>query len=71
MWLLGYAVDAAAQGDLHGVRERLALMMVALEQSVIDGDWTIAFLLSLAEDPPISMFMERTSSLAPFGRSRT
>ena len=68
MWLLGYAVDAAAQGDLHGVRERLALMMVALEQSVIDGDWTIAFLLSLAEDPPISMFMERTSSLAPFGK---
>ena len=68
MWLLGYVVDAAAQGDLHQVRERLALMMVSLEQSVIDGDWTIAFLLSLAEDPPISLFMDKTSTLAPFGK---
>ena len=41
MWLLGYAVDAAAQGDLHQVRERLASMMVALDQSVVDGDWSV------------------------------
>ena len=68
MWLLGYAVDAAAQGDLHQVRERLALMMVALEQSVVDGDWTVAFLLSLAEDPPISLFLDKTSTLSPFGK---
>ena len=46
MWLLGYAVDAAAQGDLHhGSKNDLALMMVALDQSVVDnGDWTVAFL---------------------------
>ncbi len=67
MWLLGYVVDAAAQGDLHQVRERLALMMVALEQSVV-GDWSIAFLLSLAEDPPISLFMDKTTTLSPFGK---
>ena len=69
MWLLGHTVDAAAQGDLHQVRERLALMMVALEQSVVDGgDWTVAYLLSLAEDPPISLFQDRSSTMAPFGK---
>ena len=46
MWLIGYAVDAAAVGDLHQVRERLALLMVALDQSVVDGGWTIGYLLS-------------------------
>ncbi len=61
-------VDAAAQGDLHQVRERLALMMVSLEQRVVDGDWAIAFLLSLAEDPPISLFMDKSSTLSPFGK---
>ena len=69
MWLLGHTVDAAAQGDLHQVRERLALMLVALDQSVVDGgDWTVAYLLSLAEDPPISLFQDRSSTMAPFGK---
>ena len=47
---------------------RLALLMVALEQSVVDGDWTVAFLLSLAEDPPISLFLDKTSTMSPFGK---
>ena len=35
------------------VKERLALLAIALEQSVVDkGDWSIAYLLSLASDPP-------------------
>ena len=68
MWLLGYAVDAAAQGDLHQVRERLALMMVALDQSVVDGDRSVAYLLSLAEDPPLAMFLDKTSVVSPFGK---
>ena len=68
MWLIGYAVDAAAIGDLHQVRERLALLMVALDQSVVDGDWTIGYLLSLAEDPPISLFQDKSSTLSPFGK---
>ncbi len=68
MWLIGYAIDAAAIGDLHQVRERLALLMVALDQSVVDGDWTIGYLLSLAEDPPISLFQEKSSTMSPFGK---
>ena len=43
-------------------------MMVSLEQRVVDGDWAIAFLLSLAEDPPISLFMDKSSTLSPFGK---
>ena len=68
MWLLGHILDAAAQEDLHMVRERLALTVVAVEQSVVDGNWDLGFLLSLAEDPPISMFQDRTSTLSPFGK---
>ena len=69
MWLLGYALDAAAQENMVLVKERLALMAVALDQSVVDnGDWTLGFLLSLAEDPPIALFQEKTMSTSPYGK---
>ena len=68
MWLLGHVLDAAAQEDWHMVRERLALTIVAVDQSVVDGSWNLGFLLSLAEDPPIAMFQDRASTLSPFGK---
>ena len=69
MWLLGHVLDAASVEDMHMVRERLALLIVSLEQSVVDkGDWQVAFLLSLAEDPPISVYQDRTSVISPYGR---
>ena len=69
MWLIGHILDAAAVEDMHQVRERLALLVVSLEQSVLDkGDWQIAFLLSLAEDPPLSVYQERSSVVSPYGR---
>ena len=69
MWLLGHILDAAASEDMHQVKERLALMVVSLEQSVLDkGDWQIAFLLSLAEDPPLSIYQDKTSMVSPYGR---
>ena len=69
MWLLGHVIDAAAAEDYHMVRERLALMAIALEQSVIDkNDWSVAFLLSLATDPPVNMFQDRASVLSPYGQ---
>lgn len=68
MWLLAHVGDAAAAGNLWLIRERLALAMVALEQSVVDGgDWSIAYLLSLAEDPPLTLFQDRTSTVSPYG----
>lgn len=67
LWLVGHAIDAAAVGDMHMVKERLALLAIALEQSVVDkGDWSIAYLLSLASDPPLSMFQDRTNVVSPF-----
>ena len=69
MWLLGHVIDAAAVEDYHMVRERLALMAIAMEQSIIDkNDWSVAFLLSLATDPPVSMFQDRASVLSPYGQ---
>ena len=69
MWLIGYIIDAAAQDDMHQVRERLALLAISLEQSVVDGgDWSVAYLLSLAEDPPLALYQEKTSIVSPYGR---
>ena len=68
MWLLGHIVDAASEGNLWLVRERLALTVVALEQSVTDGgDWSLAFLFSLAADPPLTLFQDKTVTVSPFG----
>ena len=69
LWLLGHAIDAAAVEDMHMVKERLALLAIAVEQSVQDrGDWSLAFLLSLAADPPLSMFQDRTNVVSPFNQ---
>jgi hypothetical protein len=68
MWLLGHVADAAAANNMWLVRERLALALVSLEQSVVDsGDWTLGYLLSLAEDPPLTLFQDRTAVVSPFG----
>ena len=40
----------------------------ALEQSALDGNWSLAFILSLMEDPPQQIFAERMSSMAATGR---
>ena len=68
MWLMGHIMEAAATDDTWLMKERLALAIVALDQSVADqGDWTLGYLLSLAEDPPIALFQEKTSVTSPFG----
>ena len=69
MWLMGHVMEAAATDDVWLMKERLALAVVALDQSVSDqGDWTLGYLLSLAEDPPIALFQEKTSTTSPFGK---
>lgn len=69
MWLIGYIIDAAAQEDHHQVKERFALLAVAREQRVVDGgDWSVAYLLSLAEDPPLSLYIKKTSVVSPYGK---
>lgn len=71
-WLLGHAVDAAAVNDMRMCREMLALLMVGVEQASVDrGDWGLAYLLTLTEEPPPQLFQERSTSLSfnarPFG----
>jgi hypothetical protein len=67
--ILGHAVDSAASGDFRHTKEILALLMVVVEQAVIDrGDWTLAFMLTLLEEPPLQMFQERSMNLVHHSR---
>eukprot|EP00435_Cladocopium_sp_Y103_P039410 s1015_g10.t1 len=71
-WILGHALDAAASGNMRRTKEVLALMMVAVEQAVVDrGDWSLAYMLTLLEEPPNQMFQDRAINLVhhskPFG----
>ena len=68
LWLLGYVVDAMIQGNTQRAQEHLALAIVAMEQASLDGDWNLAYLVSLAEGPPTQVFQERTVTLHNQGR---
>ena len=70
-WILAHAVDAAAQEDFAGTKEILALLAMSVEQANYDGgDWSVAYLVSLHEDPPIQLFQERSMQVsAPAGLS--
>eukprot|EP00435_Cladocopium_sp_Y103_P020313 s1327_g4.t4 len=68
MWVLGHAIDASAQGDHALCREFLALLALALEQVATDGDWRIAYHLTLLEDPPPVMFQQRPQAVSAVGK---
>ena len=69
MWILGHAVDSLIQNDTHMAREHLALLACALEQATMDaGQWQLAFLISLSEEPPVQLFQDRVVSLSQSGR---
>ena len=68
LWLLGYVLDSLIQGDVPKAQEHLALTIACLEQTGIDGDWTIGYLLALVEEPPIQLFQEKVLNLHTQGR---
>ena len=69
MWILGHAVDSLIQNDIHLAREHLALLVCALEQAAVDaGQWNLAFLISLSEEPPVQLYQDRISSMTQAGR---
>ena len=69
MWLMAHAMDAAASNDFSAAKEFLALVVMALEQSAFDaGDWSLAYVLALVEDPPANIFLERTGTITAAGR---
>lgn len=58
LWIAAHALDSAMMGDHHGCKEFLALLVVCLEQAAHDGNWSVAYLLSLLESPPKGVFTE-------------
>lgn len=68
-WILAHAVDAIAQQDFQGAKDIIALLAMSVEQANYDGgDWTVAYLISLLEEPPIVLFQERTAPIMSTGR---
>ena len=69
MWILGHAMDSLIQNDVHMAREHLALSVCALEQAAVDqGQWNLAFLISLSEEPPVQLYQDRISAMSQSGR---
>ena len=71
-YALSFVADSAMRSDWEGVREHLALAMLAIEQASQDGGrWDLAFNLLLLEDPPPAMWTYRPNAMvAQTGRSR-
>eukprot|EP00435_Cladocopium_sp_Y103_P022609 s2450_g5.t1 len=68
LWVLWHAIDASAQGNHSLSREFMALLALALEQAATDGDWRIAYHLTLLEDPPPIMFQGRPQAVRSASR---
>lgn len=66
--LVAHAVDAGAQDDLRTMKEYVAILAACLEQSAMGGNWQLAYILSMLEDPPQTVFSDRLSSLSITGR---
>lgn len=63
LWIAAHAMDSAMNGDEHGCKEFLALLVTCLEQASYDGNWNVAYLLSLLEMPPATVFTERVHNM--------
>ena len=68
MWMVAHAMDAAAQGDFYATKEFLALLCAALDQATLDGNWHLAYIVGLLEEPPPQMFAEKMQSSVSLGR---
>ena len=69
-YALAFIVDLAVRGDLDGLREHLALLIVGIEQYAQDSRWDLGFLLTLLEDPPPQMWAYRNPVGVQTGRVR-
>ncbi len=68
MWIASHAVDAASQNDFRATKEYLSLLVIAMEQATLDGNWSVASILSLLESPPNQVFQERAQAVALMDR---
>ncbi len=69
MWQICLVMDHLQNDNMPAAKDALSLLLVCLEQTALDGGkMDIGLLLSLAEDPPASLYTNRT--LASTSRSR-
>ena len=67
-WIVGHAMDAAASGDFDLTKEYIGILAACLEQSTMDGNWNVAYVLSMLEEPPIQVFSDRMQTLSGISR---
>ncbi len=66
MWMLAQIADAMVVKDMKGAQELLALTLVTVEQAAQDGcKWDLAYILSLQQDPPQTLFTSKTAVANP------
>ena len=66
MFMLCQVADLMLAGNYLGAMDRLALVMVAVEQAAQDaGRWEVAYTLSLFPDPPHTVFQSRGTPYNP------
>ncbi|CAL1147639.1 unnamed protein product [Cladocopium goreaui] len=68
MWMLSHVMDAGAQGNSHLMREYVALTVACIDQPNLDGHWSMAYTLSLLEEPPNQVFCEKGTGMTAIGR---
>ena len=70
-YALSFIMDMAIRGDIEGIREHVALLVVGIDQYVQDGGrWDLGFQLMLLEDPPQQMWSYKNPAAAHTGRMK-
>ena len=70
-YALSFILDMAVRGDMKGIQEHLALLVVGIDQYVQDGGrWDMGFQLMLLEDPPHQMWSYKNPVAVQTGRVR-
>ena len=69
MWQIALIMDYLQTENWQGAKDATALLAVCMEQTSLDGVMDVGLLLSLVEDPPSSVFTNR--SLAPPSRGKS
>ena len=68
-WQVAQAADLLAKGSYDGAADVLALLLLMLDQSSLDnGDFGLAWVLTLQGDPPLSLFQDMSALPGPSNR---
>ena len=59
-WQVAIAFDLIMSGNTSGAADTLALLALYLDQMTLDGSTTVAWLMTLLQDPPQSLFTDNS-----------